>query len=140
MPVFPVSRSLVQILRRFSNILRNRLIAWLQLLETLHFFFFFSIIFEKTFFVNPFFYCNCALLLIRLSQGKKYLYTNAGGSREGLSFFLLQVLKHSTCNGCKQLLLRLFFQVCHLIFSFYTLGIRKSIEEKVCCESNIQYV
>ena len=34
MPVFPVLRSLVQNLRRFSNILRNRVIAWLQLLET----------------------------------------------------------------------------------------------------------
>ena len=34
-PVFPVLRSLVQILRRFSDILRNRAIARLQLLETL---------------------------------------------------------------------------------------------------------
>ena len=35
MPVFPVLRSFVQHLRRFSNILRNCVIAWLQLLETL---------------------------------------------------------------------------------------------------------
>ena len=33
--VFPVSSLLVQNLRRFLNILHNRVIAWLQLLETL---------------------------------------------------------------------------------------------------------
>ena len=35
MPVFPGWRSLVQNLHRFLNILRNRMIAWLQILETL---------------------------------------------------------------------------------------------------------
>ena len=34
-PVFPVSLTLIQNFRRFSNSLRNRVIAWLQLLETL---------------------------------------------------------------------------------------------------------
>ena len=52
LPVFPVSRSLFQSLRRFSIILRNRVITWLQLSETLPEFTFVSIVKIEVFYAK----------------------------------------------------------------------------------------